>query len=154
MDPQTARPPLPDGVVAFVKRDCPTCELVAPVLAQLDAATALTVYTQDDPSFPDGVDAVDETSLERSWHHEIEAVPTLLRVEGGRETERALGWHREEWETLTGVSGLGPELPGFRPGCGSLSVDPSRIDELRVKFSGSKLRARRVELADLEDEWA
>ena len=49
-----ARPPLPDGLVAFVKRACPTCEVVAPVLAQLarEASLPLTVYTQDDPAFP------------------------------------------------------------------------------------------------------
>ena len=154
--PMTAQPeraPLPDGVVAFVKRDCPTCELVVPALAQLAAETTLTIYTQDDVAFPQGLDPVDETALERSWHHEIEAVPTLMRVEKGAEVARALGWHREEWEALTGVSGLGPELPDWRPGCGSLSVDPNRIDELRVRFSGSKLHARRVEIAELEDEW-
>ena len=30
-----ARPPLPEGLVVFVKRECPTCELVVPVLAAL-----------------------------------------------------------------------------------------------------------------------
>ena len=39
-------------------------------------------------------------------------------------TGRAVGWHRGEWEELTGIAGLGPELPPYRPGCGSLSVDP------------------------------
>lgn len=146
------RPPLPSGLVAFVKRDCPTCELVAPVLAQLAEAAELTVYTQDDPGFPEGVAPLDDTDLSVSWHHEIEAVPTLLRVENGREVERALGWHRGEWEALSGVAGLGPDLPELRPGCGSLSVDPSRAPELAVRFSGSKLRARRVEIARLEDE--
>ena len=33
-----ARPPLPEGLVAFVKRECPTCALVAPVLAELRQA--------------------------------------------------------------------------------------------------------------------
>ena len=146
-----ARPPLPDGWVAFVKRDCPTCELVAPVLAQLAEAGALTVYTQDDPSFPPGVAATDDTTLEQSWHHEIDAVPTLLRVDGGAEVERRLGWHRAEWEALTGVSGLGDGLPDWRPGCGSLSVDPDREAELRVRFGGSSLHARRVPIAELED---
>ena len=76
------RPTLPDGFVAFVKRECPTCQLVAPVLAQIAAApgVALLVYTQDDRSFPDGVARVDDTSLAASWHHRIETVPTLLRV--------------------------------------------------------------------------
>ena len=146
------RPPLPSGIVAFVKRDCPTCELVAPVLATLANRVPLTVYTQDDPSFPEGVANVDDTDLSVSWHHEIEAVPTLIRVDSGREVERALGWHRGEWEALTGVEGLGPDLPELRPGCGSLSVDPLRAPELRVRFSGSKLRARRIDLASAEDE--
>ena len=148
-----ARPTLPDGWVAFVKRDCPTCTLVAPVLAQLAAEGSLTVYTQDDPAFPEGVDPQDDTSLEFSWHHEIEAVPTLLRVEEGQEVERRLGWHREEWEALTGISGLGDGLPDWRPGCGSLSVDPDREAALRVRFGGSALHARRVPLARLEDEF-
>jgi hypothetical protein len=148
-----SKPPLPAGLVAFVKRDCPTCELVAPVLAALAERTTLTVYTQDDPAFPEGVERVDDTDLSVSWHHAIEAVPTLVRVdEEGREVERALGWHRGEWETLSGVTGLGPGLPELRPGCGSLSVDPVRGPELALRFSGSKLRARRVEIARLEDE--
>ena len=41
-----------DGLVAVVKRDCPTCVLVAPVLADLAARTDLVVLTQDDPTFP------------------------------------------------------------------------------------------------------
>ena len=44
---------IPDGLVAVVKRDCPTCVMVEPVLRQLAAAdTPLTVLTQDDPTFP------------------------------------------------------------------------------------------------------
>jgi hypothetical protein len=35
-----------DGVVAVVKRDCPTCRLVVPVLAELPG---VAVYSQDDP---------------------------------------------------------------------------------------------------------
>ena len=81
-------PTLPDGLVAIVKRDCPTCVLVAPVLADLAGRTKLTVFTQDDPDFPEGVDAVDDRELVVSYHHDIEAVPTLLRIEGGREVER------------------------------------------------------------------
>lgn len=146
------RPPLPDGIVAFVKRDCPTCEVVAPVLADLAKRSTLKVYTQDDPEFPPDVERIDDRDLAASWHHEIEAVPTLLRVESGREVERAVGWHRGEWEALSGVDALGPGLPDFRPGCGSLSVDPSIAPELAIRFSGSKLRARRVEVARLEDE--
>jgi len=143
---------LPDGVVAFVKRDCPTCLLVVPVLIELAKRVPLAVYTQDDPSFPESLEPVDDTALAVSWHHEIDTVPTLIRVEGGREVERAVGWKRDHWESLCGVESLGAGLPDWRPGCGSLSVDPTRARELELRFSGSKLRARRVELASLEDE--
>jgi hypothetical protein len=153
MTSSTQRPTLPDGIVAVVKRECPTCELVAPVLAELAGKLALTVYTQDDPEFPAGVDPVDDRELAVSWHYGIEAVPTLLRVEGGVERERILGWQREEWQAFTGVGGLGAGLPDWRPGCGSLSVDPDRSIDLEVRFGGAKLRSRKVELAALEDEF-
>ena len=56
---------LPDGLLAIVKRDCPTCQLVVPVLEELRARAtpALTVYSQDDPSFPPGLHAEDDTDL-------------------------------------------------------------------------------------------
>ena len=79
-------------------------------------------------------------------------MPTLLRVEDGIERERVLGWHREEWEKLTGQGGLGSALPDYRPGCGSLSVDPSRAPDLAARYGASRLQARRVPLAPLEDE--
>ncbi len=135
---------LPDGLVAVVKRDCPTCVLVEPVLRELGAA----VWCQDDPSWFGG----DDTDLALSYWLEIETVPTLLRVEGGAETARTVGWSRERWRELTGRPDLGADLPEHRPGCGSLSVDPSRVDALEARYGGSGLVSRRVELADLEDE--
>jgi len=145
-------PALPNGIVAFVKRDCPTCELVAPVLRELAEGGSLTVYCQDDPTFPSGIEVSDDTSLEVSWHQKIEAVPTLLRVEDGVEQDRALGWHRGEWEALSGQCGLGPDLPDMRPGCGSLSVDPEHAADLLLRFRGDTLHSRRISLARLEDE--
>ena len=144
--------PLPNGIIAFVKRDCPTCELVAPVLRQLAEDGTLTVYSQDDPDFPSGVEVSDDTSLEVSWHQNIEAVPTLLRVEDGIEKERVLGWHRKEWEALCGKSGLGMDLPDVRPGCGSLSVDLEHASDLLLRFGVDTLRSRRIPLARLEDD--
>jgi hypothetical protein len=143
---------LPDGWVAVVKRDCPTCELVAPVLAQLSAAGPLTVVSQDDPAFPSGVTVVDDRELEVSWRLQVQTVPTLLRVADGAEVERAEGWLRERWEALTGVGGLGPGLPDHRPGCGSRSVEWGVEESLERRYGGRRLAARRVELADLEDE--
>jgi hypothetical protein len=152
--PAPSAPPLPDGLTAVVKRECPTCALVLPVLRELRSrGMELTVVTQDDPSFPDELEPVDDTGLAFSWHHAIETVPTLLRVEDGVEVERTEGWSRPRWEALTGLDGLGPGLPDHRPGCGSRSVDPDVAGDLAVRFSGTRLRSRRVELAALEDDW-
>ncbi len=107
---------------------------------------------QDDLSPFAALDPRDDADLAVSWHHDIETVPTLLRISDGEERDRTVGWSRAAWEELTGRTGLGPDLPAMRPGCGSLSVDPNLTDELAVRFGGSVLRARRVELAELEDE--
>jgi len=142
------KPTLPDGLVVIVKEECETCRMVAPLLAQLDA----TVYTQDDPDFPEGVDAILDADLEISWHYDIETVPTLLRIVDGVEVERTIGWLRSDWRRITGDDTLGEELPVMRPGCGSISVDPDRVDALRARFGGEVLKSRRIELADLDDE--
>ncbi len=148
---EATAPRLPDGLVAVVKRDCETCRTIVPVLGQLAEATTLTVYTQDDASFPAAPAPLDDTSLAVSWHHDIETVPTLIAVADGVEVRRTVGWSRAQWEELTGVADLGPDLPAMRPGCGSLSVDPDLVDELRVRFGASVLRSRRVEVASAED---
>ncbi|MEM1335557.1 MAG: thioredoxin family protein, partial [Actinomycetota bacterium] len=145
------RPDLPDGLVCVVKRDCETCRTVVPVLQQLAATGELTVFTQDDPAFPDDPAAEDDTSLSVSWHHDVETVPTLLRVVDGVEVDRTVGWSRTDWEALTGVDDLGSDLPAVRPGCGSLSVDPDLVDELRVRFGASSLASRRIDVATAED---
>ena len=84
-------PKLPDGFVVVVKEECETCRMVAPLLADLAGKVDLTVWTQDDPSFPPGVDAHHDDDLAISWHHAIETVPTLLRVVDGVEVERTVG---------------------------------------------------------------
>ena len=147
-------PPLADGLTIVVKRDCPTCVLVAPVLDDLAAGDEpVTIVSQDDPAFPDGVEGVvDDTDLGFSWHHGVETVPTVISAAGGVEHDRIVGWSRPEWERITGRSGLGADLPDHRPGCGSLSVDPGLVDELRVRHSGSAVQSRRVEVAPLEDD--
>ena len=141
-------PVLPDGLVVVVKEECECCRMVAPLLASF----ATVVYTQDDPGFPAGVEAVHDADLSVSWHHEIETVPTLIRVADGVEVERTVGWLRSDWQRITAIADLGAELPVMRPGCGSLSVDPDRVDGLRARFSGDVLQSRHIELADLDDE--
>jgi hypothetical protein len=98
------------------------------------------------------VSPVDDTDLAVSYHLDIEAVPTLLRVEDGRVVERLAGWSRPDWEALTGVQGLGPDLPAHRPGCGSRSVEPGIAEELAARYGAGRLKSRAVPLGELEDE--
>ena len=137
-------PGLPDGLIVFVKRDCPTCALVAPVLKNMArGGMPITVYTQDDPAFPPDVPGVvDDSSLDVSYRTGIEIVPTLLRVEGGRETARILGWNREEWRSLTGMLNLGTDLPENRPGCGSRAIEPGVVERLAVRFGAARFHSR------------
>ncbi len=133
------------SLIAVVKKDCPTCNLVVPVLREVRAAQpSLTIYTQDDPSFPDALDPVDDTSLEQSFRLGIEIVPTLIRVEDGRETARTYGWDRAEWERVTGVSGLGVELADRRPGCGSKTEEPGVAERLAIRYGGFTFHSREI----------
>ena len=125
-----------DGLVIVAKRDCPTCVLVEPVMQSLDRAGPLTVFTQDDPTFPSGVRAVvDDSELERSFHLKIEAVPTLIRFEGGREVERAVGWDRTEWLRARGRCRRGQGPAGL--------AARLRLQERRARRAGSADRALR-----------
>jgi hypothetical protein len=144
---------LPDGLVAIVKRDCPTCNLVAPVLATLAAdSVPLTVYSQDDPTFPDGVRVVDDRNLQMSFALDLDTVPTLLCVSGGREVARTVGWSRDAWRDITGRADLGETLPEHRPGCGSRTQDPAIAEAHAVATLLPKLHSRRVELGEEEDD--
>jgi hypothetical protein len=107
-----------DGLVAFVKRACPTCTLIEPTMREAAAAVpGFHAVSQDDPAFPGGVSSViDDRELDHSWLNGIEATPTLVKFENGREVDRVVGWDREGWRRLTGLEHLGKDLPPFKPG--------------------------------------
>ena len=139
--------------IVVVKRDCPTCVLVEPVLAQLQAAGCnLQVWSQDDPTFPETVtDVGDDSNLEQSWALKIETVPTVIRMEEGGESERTVGWDRSEWLRLFEQDELVAELPDFRPGCGSKSVEPGMPEKLALRFGDISLQSRQIVVGDMED---
>lgn len=140
-----------DGLIAVVKRDCPTCELVGPVLAALQAEGQMRVYSQDDPTFPEAVAAVeDDRALDASYRLDVEIVPTLLRVEGGREVARTFGWDKAEWAKLIGRP-VGEDLPPLRPGCGAANVEPTAARLLKIRYGETGLASRRVALGGEED---
>ena len=114
----TAQSLIENGLVAFVKRECPTCALIEPQMREVARKLPqFQVVSQDDPRFPAGVDRlVDDRELDHPWLNNIESTPTLIRFQGGREVERVAGWDREGWRKLTGIADLGDGLPAFRPG--------------------------------------
>ncbi|MCF8028637.1 MAG: thioredoxin family protein [Desulfobacteraceae bacterium] len=140
--------------VAVCKRECETCAMIVPVLRQIaDHEIHLTVYTQDDPDFPEGLsDVLDDTGLEHSWRLDIETVPTLIRFENNREAGRVAGWDRQQWRRLTGIPDLGEDLPAFRPGCGAKNAEPGMAEILAVRHGDLRLSSRRISAGAAEDE--
>ena len=112
---------------------------------------ALTVYSQDDPGFPEDAAVIDDTALAHSYRLGIQIVPTLIRVTDGLETARTVGWDRGEWETVSGFTGLGPGLPSSRPGCGSKSEEPGTAERLAVRFGKVSFQSRQVRVSASTD---
>ena len=141
------------SLAVFAKRDCPTCELVAPIMRTLAARDpAFKVYSQDDPGFPERIDGViDDRELGAAFRHRIEIVPTLIRFENGAEVARTEGWDVREWRRITGIADLGEGLPALRPGCGSKSVEPGLAEYLQVRFGDTGIVSRKVEFGDYDD---
>ncbi|MEC8994182.1 MAG: thioredoxin family protein [Pseudomonadota bacterium] len=138
-----------------VKKDCPTCALIEPVIKQLSETfnDSLAIYVQDDPSFPENViTKIDDSSLEFSYKQNIEIVPTLIRSDNGLDNQaRIFGWNKSEWQELTGIENLGANLVDSKPGCGSKTQDPGMNEILTLRFDTDRLRARKIELAESED---
>ena len=138
-----------------VKKDCPTCAVIEPVIKQLSDTfnNSLTIYVQDDPSFPESVaDKIDDSSLEFSYKQNIEIVPTLIRSSDGLDEQaRIFGWDKNQWQKFTGIENLGANLVDFKPGCGSKTQDPGMTEILTLRFDTDLLQARKIELAESED---
>lgn len=141
-----------DGLIAVVKRDCPTCELAGPILAALQQSERLDVYSQDDPAFPEEVaKVIDDRELAASYNLDVEIVPTLIRVKGGVEVDRTYGWDQVEWSRVAGQP-VGEGLPPIRPGCGAANVEPAALRMLKIRHGETGLKARAVALGGEEDE--
>ena len=140
-----------DSLIVVCKRDCGTCTMLMPVFEQLSSALDVLIYSQDDPMFPMDTAVYDET-LETSFQLGIEIVPTLIRMENGREVGRTVGWNRDEWESLSGIQGLGEGLVSRKPGCGALNVMPGTVELLQIRYGDSGITARQIEVPTLSDD--
>ena len=146
--------PFSDGLHLVVKKDCPTCTLIEPVIRDMVAiGESLYVYIQDDLSFLGDLPVTsDDRSLEQSFHLDIETVPTIIRMEDGIEIERVVGWSQETWQTFTGIEDIGKTLPPFQPGCGALNVSPGAEEVLQAKFGQVPIKSRTIEVSGYDDE--
>lgn len=163
------------SLVCFVKEDCPTCRLVLPVIAGLYEAFAdhvdFLVIGQDEPgnqklvsTFDPPFGLLDDSALKVSYESEIETVPTVVFTDqGGQAVSELIGFVREDWRVFSenlknqfDQQAILPDfaaLPDWRPGCGSLSVDPLHADRLRAEAENSPIRARRIALGSQDDEF-
>lgn len=163
------------AVVCFVKEDCPTCNTVMPILEALHQQWGSrlpvlvlgqtlegnqTLIANHDLTVPIG----DDSALAVSFAADIDTVPTLFFATDGAAVEDPsprIGFVRDEWQT--GLEALAAAhdlpaltldwsaLPEWRPGCGSLSVDPLHADRLRAEAENSPIRARKLEIGSLDD---
>ena len=162
------------ALCVFVKEDCPTCREIMPLLVQLHEAfhghldvhvigqtSAGNALLEENFSTPFAL--LDDASLKVSFATDIDTVPSLFLTDASGDTVHSLvGFAREEWQDL--VHRLKQEhpqaqadiewdtLPAWRPGCGSLSVDPTIADRLRAEAENSPLRARKIEIGSADDE--
>jgi hypothetical protein len=105
---------------------------------------------------------LDDSELWTSYHYDLETVPAIyLASPDGEQLRHFVGFGRDDWRSvydeLASVSGKPQpavdwdDYPESRPGCGSRSVEPGIAERLAAEAEGNSLRARRIEIAPLDD---
>ena len=166
----------PATLLFFFKHDCPTCDLVAPLVEQVHGAlgsTGLRVLgiSQDDAettsafvarhalTFPAALDL----ELDVSESYAFDAVPALVLTQrDGTVTHAFDGWSKKDFlETMAAAAAASgtptpsldepDNLPDWRPGCGSRVHEPDIARRLAVKRGAERLAARRVRVPADDD---
>ena len=160
-------------LLCFVKEDCPTCNTVLPLLELIHQACGdeLTVLTAGQTTQGNAllqqrhalaVPLLDDSPLQVSFAYRIDIVPTVILADSsGQEVRRLQGFAKNEWQLLvddlikldlvTNVEIDWMAYPDWRPGCGSLSADPSNAVRLQAQAENNPLRARRIAIAEQDD---
>ncbi len=153
-------------LLCFVKEDCPTCNLVAPLLEAAhqdgDADVLLVGQSSDGNELLAknhglSVPLLDDSTLIVSFAYELDTVPhAILLDDVGEPIKEVIGFDKSEWrellsEDISDVEINWNDLPEWRPGCGSLTQDPIIAERLRAEAENSPLRARRIEIASHDD---
>ena len=147
-------PKLPeDGIAIFVKSECETCLMIKPLIKDMiNLLPNIIVISQDDPTFSKNFSIIDDRELELSYRCKIETVPTVIYFKKGAEIKRSFGWHRQEWQDLSGLENLGTDLPNQRPGCGSRTQEPGALKVLEAKYSQTIIQSREISFGEWDDE--
>jgi hypothetical protein len=151
-------------LLALVKHDCATCELVLPALDRaLRSGGLLRVLSQSTRDESDaltgrlGLAPLDlDRSLEQTERFDPDAVPTLLLLEDDRVLDRVEGFDRARYESLAEAAGVKLELadlPARRPGCASRGRDPDVEATLRARRARreGRIQSPSIWLGGLED---
>ena len=156
---------LPNGdnvTICFIKEDCPTCKLITPLLQELhsNGVNMIAVgQTQEGnqkliDEFGLTLPVLDDSALQVSFAYDIDTVPSLFQISDNKITNHLIGFAKQEWQECFATFDVDwSALPEWRPGCGSLSVDPLIADRLRAEAENSPLRARKIEVAPADDEF-
>jgi hypothetical protein len=160
-------------LICFLKEDCHTCNLVAPVLevfyrAWADLADVWVVGQSGEGNAVlrdrHGLTLpfLDDSACEVSFGWDFEIVPAIAWVDAAGAVQAHLeGFVRQEWEDL--ARGVAADLatppaqvdwaglPAWQPGCGSKHLDPQINDRLEARADDSPIRARRIEIASADD---
>jgi len=155
------------ALLCFVKEDCETCQTIMPVLEALYIAGCnIHVIGQTIEGNKNLIDKfgltlpiLDDSNLKTSFSYDIEIVPTIIHAsEENQEKIRLEGFVKTEWQKLISEFGTKPSvnwdsLPGWRPGCGSLSVQPENAERLTAEAENNPIRARKLDLQEDEFEF-
>lgn len=161
------------ALLCFVHEDCETCNMSMALIEQAHRAFGdhvdVWAIGQDSPGNATLVERhgltlplLDDDALLTSYAYDLETVPAIyLASPDGEQLQHFVGFGRDDWrslyEALAAIAGLAaPDVawdgyPESRPGCGSRSVEPGIAERLAAEAEGSPLRARRIEIAALDD---
>ena len=162
------------ALLCFVKEDCPTCGLSMPLIEdafrRFGGAVDVVAIGQDragnallQQRYNLTVPLLDDSALRVSFSYQLDTVPAVVLADSnGGELRNFAGFGRDDWRDLfselariaavpvpSDVDWM--KYPESRPGCGSKSVEPGIAERLAAEAEGSPLRARRIEIAPLDD---
>ncbi len=161
------------ALLCFVHEECETCNMSMALIEGAHRAFGeyIDVWAigQDSPGNETLIERhgltlpmLDDDALWTSFNYDLVTVPAIyLTNSAGDQLRHFVGFGRDDWRTLYAelatIAGVDApdvdwdEYPESRPGCGSRSVEPGIVEGLAAEAEGNPLRARRIEVGELDD---